>query len=282
VAAAIDLVIAALQARLEAGELRADIGRSQFQHWASSLSHDELLARRNAFVEQVASDRAEALERAKKLAKDMKARGPAADLAPASRDSFEAAERQLGISLPDELRRVYAEVADGGFGPGEGLLPISEIVEQTLKSRADCAQFDVTWPAQLILIQPLALVTRCLDTESGTVVEWDGEAFADTIYGEDEVPIEVRRAVFAEGFRPVAGSFADWIGPWLRGLDPAEAAAFEATRQKEFAEARESWRQRVEAYIVEVRGQSPEERAKLGLKGDGWEETLRKGLLGRS
>ncbi|HEY9370870.1 SMI1/KNR4 family protein [Streptomyces sp.] len=36
------------------------------------------------------------------------------------------AERRLGRRLPDLLRRVYTEVADGGFGPDSGLASLTE------------------------------------------------------------------------------------------------------------------------------------------------------------
>ncbi len=39
---------------------------------------------------------------------------------PAGADEFAEAERQLGFSLPPLLRRMYAEVSKGGWGPGYG------------------------------------------------------------------------------------------------------------------------------------------------------------------
>src|SRR5262245_5632447 len=40
--------------------------------------------------------------------------------APASEAALDAAEARLGTPLPAFLRRLYAEVANGGFGPGGG------------------------------------------------------------------------------------------------------------------------------------------------------------------
>src|SRR5262245_23166208 len=55
--------------------------------------------------------------------------------APASEAALDAAEARLGTPLPASLRRLYAEIANGGFGPGGGLLPIERAiaayVEQT-------------------------------------------------------------------------------------------------------------------------------------------------------
>jgi hypothetical protein len=38
------------------------------------------------------------------------------------------AERALGFALPTPLRQLYANVADGGFGPGGGIMPLKQIV----------------------------------------------------------------------------------------------------------------------------------------------------------
>ncbi len=43
---------------------------------------------------------------------------PLPPLEPASAEAVEAAERLLGHPLPPLLRRIYLEVANGGFGPG--------------------------------------------------------------------------------------------------------------------------------------------------------------------
>ena len=43
---------------------------------------------------------------------------------PASREQIERCEAALGFPLPELLRRLYAEIGNGGFGPGYGLLPI--------------------------------------------------------------------------------------------------------------------------------------------------------------
>lgn len=45
-------------------------------------------------------------------------------LEPARADAVGRAEQQLGAAFPPLLRRLYLEVADGGFGPGYGVLPL--------------------------------------------------------------------------------------------------------------------------------------------------------------
>src|SRR5436305_14391050 len=39
---------------------------------------------------------------------------------PASEEQLSITEKLLGFTLPQLLRALYAEVANGGFGPGEG------------------------------------------------------------------------------------------------------------------------------------------------------------------
>jgi hypothetical protein len=57
------------------------------------------------------------------------------------------AEADLGLRLNPFLRRVYAEVSDGGIGPGYGLLPLSG--ERTLVSvHADFRSHG--WPEKLL------------------------------------------------------------------------------------------------------------------------------------
>jgi len=43
---------------------------------------------------------------------------------PATKESLEAAEAELGFRLPHLLRRLYSEVENGGFGPGAGLVGV--------------------------------------------------------------------------------------------------------------------------------------------------------------
>jgi hypothetical protein len=43
---------------------------------------------------------------------------------PASAAALAKAERDLGFTLPPLLRAVYAEIANGGFGPGYGMLGV--------------------------------------------------------------------------------------------------------------------------------------------------------------
>ncbi len=51
---------------------------------------------------------------------------------PADLESIEQVENQLGFSLPTDLRKMYLEIADGGFGPGAGILEIKQVAKTYL------------------------------------------------------------------------------------------------------------------------------------------------------
>src|SRR5262249_39446208 len=48
--------------------------------------------------------------------------------APISEAALTGAEARLGFSLPVLLRRLYADIADGGFGPGGGIMKLGDVV----------------------------------------------------------------------------------------------------------------------------------------------------------
>ncbi|MFI6540364.1 SMI1/KNR4 family protein [Nonomuraea sp. NPDC050547] len=59
----------------------------------------------------------------------------------ATADELGQAERELGFPLPPLLRRLYLEVADGGFGPDYQLLSLREAV---------AAREEERWPAGVL------------------------------------------------------------------------------------------------------------------------------------
>jgi hypothetical protein len=54
---------------------------------------------------------------------------------PASEAQVAAAERTLGFVLPSTLRRIYIEVANGGFGPAYGLYGVPTKITQARRDR---------------------------------------------------------------------------------------------------------------------------------------------------
>jgi hypothetical protein len=95
---------------------------------------------------------------------------------PAMPEVITATEADLGVSLHPLLRRLYGEVANGGFGPGYGLLSLGSPDglhgDRSLSSEVR----DGGWPAGLL---PLwnwgCAIWSCLDANSldGTIVTHD-------------------------------------------------------------------------------------------------------------
>src|SRR5438128_11966796 len=71
-------------------------------------------------------------EKAETVAADMSAPAGRTLPARATAAALDQAEWLLGLPLPALLRRVYLEVADGGFGPEGGLLSAADMASSYL------------------------------------------------------------------------------------------------------------------------------------------------------
>src|SRR5262249_29429302 len=105
------------------------------------------------------------------LASDMAGRFPCAAPAPLDRLRLAHAESALGRPLPPVLRDAYLLVANGGFGPGYGLLPLWPTV--TLHhvdlyhalSSTDPEDQAWRWPEELVPFCDWGCAIRsCVDT----------------------------------------------------------------------------------------------------------------------
>jgi hypothetical protein len=104
---------------------------------------------------------------------------------PVAETTMTDTEAELGFHLPVVLRRVYTEVANGGFGPGLGLLSADVEDEPCLVTvyRESCAgeyppQLSPSgrWPARLLPICDWGdAIWTCVDwsTSDGTIVIHD-------------------------------------------------------------------------------------------------------------
>jgi len=132
--------------------------------------------------------------------------GPQPLAAPPSAQAIEEAEAAIGRRLPDEVRQLYA-IGDGGFGPGEGLLPIDQLVsryrELTDEPYGPAGQ---DWPKNLLPLFDENPVLSCLDMDSGQMVAWDPEEI------EDEDSDEDWRRSFKVEHPSLAVLMAEWIG----------------------------------------------------------------------
>lgn len=179
---------------------------------------------------------------------------------PATADAVIAAEVALGFSLPDGLRRVYLEVADGGWGPGTGLLPVGRL-EARYRSVRDEVPRTQSWPDRLLPLVDDDPVLDCLDASrpDGAVITWDPEDL-----GERAGDRAWRRS-----FSEAGPSLVHWLAAWVVARTPEEERQ-ELLRQSMVEGARRS-----RAHFAAM---TPEERAAYGFPEVGWEQQIAGGL----
>jgi hypothetical protein len=185
---------------------------------------------------------------------------PEALPAPASEAALAAAEQRLGTPLPASLRRLYAEVANGGFGPGGGLLPIERAIEAYVElAREPYLPKGYPWPAGLVPIVDQDPGYDCVEASTGRVVAWDPEELTERS-GEKS---------WLASFSELAPSVEAWLREWLDRGPPHELMQ-ERVNNSMVEEARKA-RARIAAM-------SPEERRAMGLPDVGWEKVVWGGL----
>lgn len=128
-------------------------------------------------------------------------------LAPApSEQALAEAERSIGRPLPDEVQQLYA-ISDGGFGPGEGLMSLDEVVDRYREmTREPYGPLGQDWPKNLLPLFDENPVLSCIDMDSGQVVAWDPEEI------EDEDSDEDWQRSFKVEHPSLAVLMAEWLG----------------------------------------------------------------------
>ena len=132
---------------------------------------------------------------------------------PASLADVARAEATLGLRLPALLVRAYTEVADGGFGPGCGLLPLLEpagartgslLDEYASMCEASEHGYGAPWPRHLVPIAAWSdAVYAVVDVTDGEHPVWELD-LAD-LEDEDDEPWACE---------PTAPSLAAWLRRW--------------------------------------------------------------------
>jgi hypothetical protein len=159
---------------------------------------------------------------------------------PATADQVADAEAAIGAPLPELLRRLYLEVANGGFGPGYGLLGVGpggwtddhrhDLVEMQASMRApidepgepDDGDARWTWPATLLPVAHLGCgVYACVDASQpgAPVLEYDP---SDLDWDDDGYPLDEE-----EAFVEVSPTLQAWLEAWVEGSSWAEQQAAE-------------------------------------------------------
>jgi hypothetical protein len=176
--------------------------------------------------------------------------------APLDDDVIAAAEARLGFALPAEVRRLYAEVADGGFGPGAGLLPLDRVVETYLDRIANPPGWrGQVWPARLLPLTWTDPGNDCIDTGTGEMIYWD----------EEELASGPSDKVWRRSFKPDAPDLATWLERWVGKPSPEEAQR---------AMMDEAMLASLRPTIAYWRAKTPEQRKDYGLPETGWEQAL--------
>lgn len=164
--------------------------------------------------------------------------GAARPSPPATPEQVQASQRRLGFSLPVPLQQVVMQVANGGFGPGYGLLGLEggaadakgrTAVDTYLLWSSWHGQQDWRWPQRLLPICSWGCATyTCMICEQGSVggrlVRFDPDI-------EDEL----------QRFSGEGRTFAQWLRAWLDGQDLWPLEASEADEEAELG----WWQQRL-------------------------------------
>jgi len=131
-------------------------------------------------------------------------------LPPCRPEDLERVERQLEVRLPPLLRRLYLEVGEGGYGPGDGILGLAGLAREHESYAVELAveQELGTWPTALLpfcqLDQTLIACIDCADP-AGPIIGFEVD---DIDFDEGEG--------FDEAFRPRSASLHEWLDTWLR------------------------------------------------------------------
>jgi hypothetical protein len=187
---------------------------------------------------------------------------------PASAGDVGATEAALGLTLPAVVVRLYTEIADGGFGPGEGLLSLAAIVDETRRLRSgDVLPRKRTWPPTLIPVVRLEQGWTCVDTATGSVVDWDPE----------DLPEWASAARFRESFMERSPSVEAWLGRWVTKKIPADRnkPSVRERKARMLAHAGSPAQRAIQGRkAVAMLAEAPVQRAELGLPEEGWEAVV--------
>jgi peptidoglycan hydrolase-like protein with peptidoglycan-binding domain len=190
-------------------------------------------------------------------------RRPAGDLRPTTTEAIRAAERELGLSLPPLLVRLYTEVADGGFGPGGGLLDLGRLVRETRTLRSgELLPRNRAWPPALLPLVRLEPGWTCMDAFTSRMVDWDPEDLEE----------RSSQARFDRSFEERSPSLEAWLSKWVTSKTNADRnkpsekerwARMAARAQTPEGQARQH--RKTQAFIASL---TPAERERYGLKLD--------------
>ena len=131
--------------------------------------------------------------------------GPQPLAPPPDKTALDDAAKRIGQPLPDEVQQLYA-IGDGGFGPGDGLFALAELVQRYEEvSGEDFCPEGQDWPKNLLPLFSEDPVLVCIDMDGGGMVAWDPEEI------EDEESDEDWRRSFKREQSSLAALMAEWL-----------------------------------------------------------------------
>lgn len=173
---------------------------------------------------------------------------------PADAASLARAEARLGFPLPPFTRRIYLEVADGGFGPGDGLLSITQVVNTYAELRNETPGPPGTeWPEGLVPLEGDEAAFTCVERTTGRVVAYDAEELLE--HWDPDHPNEADgKRGWNKCFREIAPSIESWLDTWLGTPTVSEQIA------RRMADPLETHRKNLRESIARYEAMTPEER----------------------
>lgn len=188
-------------------------------------------------------------------------RDPAPLPPPASAEQVAEAEAALGFEIPAGLRQLYLDIANGGFGPGDGLYSLVDLAGQYQDMTDEpFGPQGQPWPANLLAIGHDDPGEICLDRDSGAAIVWDPEE----IEGASD-------KYWQRSFKAEADSLGALFDKWL-----GEPTAMERMRQSTEEMMRDPMETHVRNLIESFSRMTPEERASHGYPGSDWEDQVRR------
>ena len=140
---------------------------------------------------------------------------------PVTTPALKEAEARLGFALPAVMRQLYTSVANGGFGPGYGLIGLiggarsdldRDAVEEYLAFRQpDPDDAGYEWPERLLPIAHWGCaIYSCVDCgrDDAPVVRFDPNPVDDD---------------WSIAFAPEGQTLCSWLEDWLRGEELFES-----------------------------------------------------------
>ena len=264
----LDALIERLKSRAADPDRRVDVQATQFMAGVSSMDLGGLLGMLGSvsgdLQRVVAANQAGAPidadihARTEALGKAMSTPVSSSLPPPATPEAVADFEARVGFPLPPFLRRAYLEIADGGFGPGSGLLGLSATAATFARMRTGAElPRGRSWPEALLPIVERDPGFYCVDcsTPAGRVVDWDPEELRE-FSGEQ---------AFGASFADEAPSVEAWLETWVGGKTQAEQHAEMLQNAMNDAKAQSR------AHFAAM---TPEQKAAFGLTDDEWAELM--------